>query len=124
MFVKALREMANPSGSSIQNVERHIRKIYSVEVDSGYFLEDLLRNSAKKAVSKNLATHDGSFTYFKSTSTFKKNSSSGGSSIKSKTSGLLGSFNSKSKMTHAPLLEEKYEDTVSSTYFYIEYLTT
>ena len=48
MFVKALREMANPSGSSIQNVERHIRKIYSVEVDSGYFLEDLLRNSAKK----------------------------------------------------------------------------
>ena len=115
MFVKALREMANPNGSSIQNVERHIRKAYSVEVDSGYFLEDLLRNSAKKAVSKNLATHDGSFTYFKSTSTFKKNSSGGIKS--SKTTGILGSFNSKSKMTHAPVLEEKYEDTVSTEFF-------
>ena len=124
MFVKALREMANPNGSSIQNVERHIRKAYSVEVDSGYFLEDLLRNSAKKAVSKNLATHDGSFTYFKSTSTFKKNSSGGIKS--SKTTGILGSFNSKSKMTHAPVLEEKYEDTVSTEFFvhyiYIKFL--
>ena len=39
MFVKALREMANPNGSSIQSVERHIRKVYSVEVDTGYMLE-------------------------------------------------------------------------------------
>ena len=116
MFVKALREMANPSGSSVQSVERHIRKVYSVEVDSGYFLEDLLRNSSKKAVSKNLATHDGSFTYFKSTSTFKKNS---GSNLKSKSTGLHSSFNSKiSKMTHAPVLEEKYEDTVSTPFIY------
>ena len=123
MFVKALREMANPQGSSIQSVERHIRKIYTVEVDSGYLLEDLLRSSARKAVGKNLVTHDGSYTYFKSTSAFKK------SSIKPKlstsvsnSSPILSSFTPKvtSKVTttsSAPslpsILEDKYEDSVS-----------
>merc|ERR1712012_629751 len=107
MFVKALREMANPNGSSIQSVERHIRKVYSVEVDTGYMLEDLLRSASRKAVSKNLASHDGSFTYFKSTSAFKKSAN-----IKPKQTSS-SSFSSKisSKHSSAPILEEKYEDT-------------
>ena len=158
MFVKALREMANPNGSSIQSVERHIRKVYSVEVDTGYMLEgkiqtkmiqsqnsveisgfschseilkslhtlcspnpkkmhffqihevffsDLLRSASRKAVSKNLASHDGSFTYFKSTSAFKKSAN-----IKPKQT-TSSSFSSKisSKHSSAPILEEKYEDT-------------
>jgi hypothetical protein len=72
MFVRALREMANPLGSSIQNVERHIRKVYSVKVDQDYMLEDLLRTASRKAVSKSMSTHDGTFTLFKSTSAFRK----------------------------------------------------
>ena len=125
MFVKALREMANPQGSSIQSVERHIRKIYTVEVDSGYLLEDLLRSSARKAVGKNLVTHDGSYTYFKSTSAFKKSTSSIKPKLSTSVSNstpILSSFTPKvtSKVTttsSAPslpsILEDKYEDSVS-----------
>ena len=127
-FVKALREIANPQGSSIQNVERHLRKVYSEVIDPGFLFEDLLRSASKKAVTKNLASHDGSFTYFKSTSAFKKQSlpSGGGTGTPTlkpkKATNTLDSYLTTSKpkapsIPSAPILEDKYEDSVSSSKF-------
>ena len=128
-FVKALREIANPQGSSIQNVERHLRKVYSEVIDPGFLFEDLLRSASKKAVTKNLASHDGSFTYFKSTSAFKKQSlpSGGGTGTPTlkpkKATNTLDSYLTTSKpkapsIPSAPILEDKYEDSVSSSNFH------
>ena len=123
--MKALREIANPQGSSIQNVERHLRKVYSEVIDPGFLFEDLLRSASKKAVTKNLASHDGSYTYFKSTSAFKKQSlpSVGTPTLKpKKATNTLDSYLTTSKpkapsIPSAPILEDKYEDSVSSSKF-------
>ena len=117
--MKALREIANPQGSSIQNVEKHLRKVYSEIVDPGCFFQELLRSASRKAVTKNLASHDGSYTYFKSTSAFKKQSSIGsGTALKPKKAentldSYLTSTKSKPSIPSAPILEDKYEDSVS-----------
>ena len=41
-------------------------------MDQEYMLEDLLHTASRKAVSKNMCTHDGTFQLFKSTSAFRK----------------------------------------------------
>ena len=126
--MKALREIANPQGSSIQNVERHLRKVYSEVIDPGFLFEELLRSASKKAVTKNLASHDGSYTYFKSTSAFKKQSlpSGGGTGTPTlkpkKATNTLDSYLTTSKpkpppsIPSAPILEDKYEDSVSTKF--------
>ena len=123
--MKALREIANPQGSSIQNVERHLRKVYSEVIDPGFLFEELLRSASKKAVTKNLASHDGSYTYFKSTSAFKKQSlpSVGTPTLKpKKATNTLDSYLTTSKpkpppsIPSAPILEDKYEDSVSTKF--------
>ena len=116
--MKALREIANPQGSSIQNVEIHLRKVYSEIVDPGLLFEKLLISASQKAVSKNLASHDGSYTYFKSTSAFKKQSTvtidlKKPKKVENTLDSYLTSTKSKSTISTAPILEDKYEDSVS-----------
>ncbi|XP_059098251.1 histone acetyltransferase KAT6A-like isoform X2 [Tigriopus californicus] len=65
LFVKALRDINDPEGSSLYTVENQIRTSYAVEVDTGYELQDYLRNASKKALTKNLIScADGDPTRF------------------------------------------------------------
>ena len=95
------------------------------QVEPGLSLEELLRTASRKAVSKNLATHDGSYTLFKSTSAFKKQSTISSSKVpkpkvetldsflKLKSSSLAPSTTGPS----APILEERYEDSTVRAHF-------
>ena len=138
MFVRALREMANPNGSSLQNVERHIRNAYTVDVstlsnscsmnvtlsvnvqsqvDPPFMLDELLKAASKKALAKKLATHDGTHTLFKfvqkAPKTPKVKTGSGSINSYFKTSG--GGGGSSSKIGSSPLMDDKYEESVSFT---------
>ena len=57
MFVKAVREVSDPSceeGVSLAQVDRQIRNNFIVEVDPSWDFLEILRNASKRALNKNL----------------------------------------------------------------------
>ena len=81
-------------------------------------LDELLKAASKRALAKNLATHDGTHTYFKFVQKPPKANSGTPKAVKS---GSINSYFSPKtpsgrNAAASPLMDDKYEESVSEFY--------